>query len=258
MAGGAALITGASSGIGLELARLCAKDGYSLFLVARREAELREIAGQLSRDHRVEAFVIPADLSDPAAPESVLDGLRGTVPEMLINNAGFGLRGPFVETDWDTEARMIQVNIASLARLTKLVLPGMMARGSGRVLNVASTAAFVPGPFMAVYYASKAFVLSFSHAIASETEGTGVTVTVLCPGPTRTGFTESAGMEASNLFRGPTMNAAEVAGEGYRAMLAGKAEIIAGSRNRRLIFSTRFAPRTLLARMTRRLNSIAT
>jgi short-subunit dehydrogenase len=154
MAGGAALITGASSGIGLELARLCAKDGSSLILVARREADLRELASRLSREFRVECSVIAADLADPAAADAIHDRLRGTVPDVLINNAGFGLRGPFVETDWDVEARMIQVNIAALAHLTKLFLPGMVARRSGRVLNVASTAAFVPGPFMAVYYAS--------------------------------------------------------------------------------------------------------
>ena len=254
MTRGAALITGASSGIGLELARLCAADGYRPILVARRLPELRKAADALSRDFGVEASVLTADLAQPDAPEAILRQAGGT-PDILINNAGFGLRGPFAETDWDAEARMIQVNIAALAHLTKLFLPGMMARRSGRILNVASTAAFVPGPFMAVYYATKAFVVSFSHAVANEIQGTGVTLTVLCPGPTRTAFGEVAGMDGTPLFHGPVMDAAAVAQEGYRAMLAGKAEIIAGGRNRRMILGTRIAPRTLLARLTRRLNS---
>jgi short-subunit dehydrogenase len=152
---------------------------------------------------------------------------------------------------------MIQVNIAALAHLTKLFLPGMLARRSGRVLNVASTAAFVPGPLMSVYYASKAFVLSFSHALANEVQGTGVTVTVLCPGPTRTEWSETAGAARSNLFRKPPMDAAEVAREGYQAMMTGKAEVIAGARNRRMILGTRLAPRTMLARIVRGLNSDA-
>ena len=256
MARGAALITGASSGLGVEFARLCAADGYRLILVARREAELRNLAAALSRDHGVSASLLPADCPTPRRPKSIFRESAG-IPEILINNAGFGLRGAFAGTDWSTEARMIEVNITAVAHLTKLFLPGMIARGSGRILNVASTAAFVPGPLMSVYYASKAFVLSFSHAVANEVQGSGVTVTVLCPGPTQTGWSGTAGASSSNLFRGPVMNAADVAREGYQAMLQGKAEIIAGARNRRLILGTRLAPRTMLARMIRRLNSDA-
>src|ERR1051326_1900058 len=231
MAKGTALITGASSGIGLELAKLCAADGYAVSLVARNSASLEDLARRLASEHGVPARVIVADLADPAAPSAIFAQTRGDPIEILINNAGFGLCGAFVETDWSTEARMIQVNVTALAHLTKLFLPEMQRRGSGRILNVASTAAFVPRPFMAVYYATQAFVVSFSHAIANEIGGGGVTVTVLCPGPTRTGFQQTAGAETSNLFREHVMTAGEVAREGYQAMMEGRAEIIAGTRN---------------------------
>lgn len=249
----AALITGASSGIGAELAKLCAAAGYRAILVARDVRALEGVARSLSGPARV----LPADLSDPAAPEAIFEQTRDEQVEILINNAGFGLRGPFADTDWATEARMIQVNITALAHLTKLFLPEMRRRGAGRILNVASTAAFAPGPLMSVYYATKAFVVSFSHAIANEMKGSGVTVTVLCPGPTITDFQRRAGIEDSKLFRGPAMSAAEVAREGFQAMMEGRAEIIAGARNRRLILGTRLAPRTLLAKLTRRLNTDA-
>jgi uncharacterized protein len=255
MGKGTALITGASSGIGAELAKLCAADGYDVVLVARQRAALEDLAFSLSQAHGIAARAVIADLAGPAAVRAVFDS-AGAV-DILINNAGFGLRGAYAETDWDTEARMIQVNVTALAHLTKLYLPGMIARRSGRILNVASTAAFVPGPFMAMYYATKAFVFSFSLAIANELQGTGVTLTVLCPGPTRTNFFEAAGTSNTNLFKGPSMSAASVAREGYDAMMAGKAEIIAGSRNRWMIWSTRLAPRRLLAGIGRRLNSQA-
>lgn len=255
MAKGAALITGASSGIGAELARLCAADGYAVILVARRADRLAELAAKLAREYGVPARAIAVDLSDRAARQALFDQTRGDAIEILVNNAGFGLRGRYTETDWVTEARMIEVNMTALAHLTKLFAKDMLSRGSGRILNVGSTAAFVPGPFMAMYYASKAFVVSFSLSIANEFRGTGVSVTVLCPGPTKTEFDIAAGLGDSNLFKGPTMTAAEVAREGYAAMLAGKTEVIAGARNRWMILLTRLAPRTLLARVTRRLNS---
>ncbi len=257
MARATALITGASSGIGAELAKLCAARGHDLVLVARRVEPMQALAESLARAHGVEARVLAADLSDPGAPEAIRERLGQTPIDILINNAGFGLQGPYAQTDWATEARMIQVNLTALAHLTKLFLPAMLARRSGRILNVASTAAFVPGPLMAVYYASKAFVISFSHAIAAETAGTGVTVTALCPGPTTTGFGEAASMQSTKLFRGPAMDAASVALCGYRAMMAGKPEVIAGARNRLMIFGARFAPRTMLAKITRGLNSKA-
>ncbi len=252
---GTALITGASSGIGAELAKMCAAGGYDLILLARGTARLEELAARLARAHGIAARVLSADLADPGAPPAIFAETRGTDIDILINNAGFGVQGPYAQTDWSAEARMIQVNVTALAHLTKLYLPEMIRRRQGRILNVGSTAGFVPGPFMAVYYATKAFVLSFSEALANEVKGTGVTVTVVCPGPTRTEFDRVAGISKSGLFRGPTMSAAEVAREGYRAMMAGKAERIAGARNRGMIWSARLAPRALLAAMTRRLNS---
>ena len=253
MARGTALVTGASSGIGAALARLCAADGYDLILAARNLSELETLARELAQDHGTNARAIASDLSDPAAPE-VLFQAAGPV-DILINNAGFGGRGAYAQTDWTVESRMIQVNLVALAHLTKLYLPGMLARRSGRILQVASTAAFVPGPFMAVYYATKAFVLSLSHALAEETKGMGVTVTVLCPGPTRTNFFKAAGMGKTNLLKAPSMSSEEVAREGYRAMMRGDAETIAGARNRSMIWGTRFAPRAMLRRIAAGLNS---
>jgi short-subunit dehydrogenase len=255
VAKGAALITGASSGIGAELAKLCAKDGYAVILVARRVDRLANLAERLARENGVPARAIAADLADAAAREAVYEQTRGDSVEILINNAGFGLRGPYTETDWAVESRLIEVNMTALAHLTKLFAKDMSRRGSGRILNVGSTAAFVPGPFMAMYYASKAFVVSFSLAVANELQGTGVSVTVLCPGPTRTEFDTAAGIQDSQLFKGPAMTAAAVAREGYAAMMAGRPEVIAGTRNRWMILLTRLAPRSMLARLARRLNS---
>jgi short-subunit dehydrogenase len=257
VAKGAALITGASSGIGVELAKLCAADGYAAILVARRVDRLKELAESLTRDYGVAARAIEADLSDASAPAAIFAQTRGDGVEILINNAGFGLRGGYVETDWDAEARLMQVNMIALAHLTKLFAADMVRRGSGRILNVGSTAAFLPGPMMAMYYASKAFVVSFSLAVANEVQGSGLSVTVLCPGPTRTEFERAAGIGDSNLFQGSAMSAKDVAIEGYRAMMAGRPEVIAGTRNRWMILLTRLAPRTMLARITRRLNSSA-
>jgi short-subunit dehydrogenase len=254
MAKGTALITGASAGLGAELAKLCAAGGYDVVLVARSAARLAELADSLARDCGVAARPLVADLADPAAPAEIFAQVSATPVDLLINNAGFGLRGAFAETDWAAESRLLQVNVAALAHLTKLFLPAMVRRGAGRILNVASTAAFVPGPFMAMYYASKAFVLSFSEALANEVEGTGVSVTVLCPGPTRTGFAEAAGIAGSKLFGGPTMEAAEVARQGYDAMMAGKTSVIAGARNRWMMRGARLLPRNWTAGQARRLN----
>ena len=255
MAGGAALITGASSGIGAELAKLCAAAGFKLVLVARSTGKLEELAASLASLHGIEARVMAADLSDDAAPERIFAQTRDSPVEILINNAGFGLRGAFAETDWAAEVRLLQVNVSALAHLTKLFLLPMIGRGAGRILNVASTAAYVPGPFMAMYYASKAFVLSFSESVANEVQGTGVTVTVLCPGPTRTGFERAAGVSDTKLFHGPVMQAAEVARQGFDAMMAGKVEVIAGARNRWMMRGSRLVPRAMLAGTVRRLNS---
>jgi short-subunit dehydrogenase len=254
MARGTALITGASAGLGAELAKLCAAGGYDVVLVARTEVRLAELAASLSGAYGVKAQPLAADLANPAAPAEIFAHMGAAPVDILINNAGFAVRGPYAETDWAAESRLLQVNAVALAHLSKLFLPGMVARRSGRILNVASTAAFVPGPFMALYYASKAFVLSFSEALANEVEGTGVSVTVLCPGPTRTEFAAAAGITDSGLFHGPTMGAAEVAREGWNAMMAGKSSVIAGARNRWLMRGARLIPRRTLAAAAGRLN----
>jgi short-subunit dehydrogenase len=195
-----------------------------------------------------------ADLASPSAPPEIFAQLSGTPVDLLINNAGFGVRGAFGATDWARESALMQVNMVALAHLTKLFLPEMVRRGSGRILNVASTAAFVPGPFMALYYASKAFVLSFSEALSNEVQGTGVTVTVLCPGPTRTEFAKAAGIADSELFHGPVMGAAEVARIGYDAAMAGKSSVIAGALNRWMIRGVRLVPRSFAAAQAGKLN----
>jgi len=242
-----ALITGASSGIGRDFARLLARDGYHLFLVARSEGKLQEVAEEVGH-----ASVIVADLASPAAPQKIFDA-AGPV-DVLINNAGFGISGPFVETDLKAELEIIQVNIAALTHLTKLFVRPMVARKSGRIMNVASTAAFQPGPLMAVYYATKAYVLSFSEAIADELNGTGVTVTALCPGPTSTGFAAVAGMESSRLFSVTRpMNSEAVARYGIRAMQHGKRVAIPGVANKLMAQSLRVSPRRLVTTIVRKL-----
>jgi short-subunit dehydrogenase len=242
-----ALITGASSGIGMNFSRLLAREGYELFLVARSEAKLNALAKELGN-----AKVIVADLVSPDAPRRIFDA-SGPV-DVLINNAGFGVLGPFVESDLRKDFEMIQVNVAALTHLTRLFLPPMLARRSGRILNVASTAAFQPGPLMAIYYATKAYVLSFSEAIADELRGTGVTVTALCPGPTATGFAEVAGMESSRLFSlTRPMSSEAVARYGLRAMQHGKRVAIPGIANKLAAQSLRVAPRRLVTTLVRKL-----
>lgn len=248
-----ALITGASSGIGLDLARLFAKDGHDVVLVARSEGKLREIAVGLERDFGVTAHVIVADLAKPDAPQRLVAELPVDV-DVLVNNAGFGVAGPFVETDLAKELEMIQVNVVALTHLTKLLLPLMIARRRGRVLNVASTAAFQPGPLMAVYYATKAYVLSFSEAIADELRDSGVTVTALCPGPTETGFAAVADMTTTRLFNlARPMSSAEVARAGYAGMKRGRRIVIPGLKNKLLTQSIRVSPRRMVTTIVRKL-----
>jgi uncharacterized protein len=249
-----ALITGASSGIGLELARLFARDGIDVVLVARSERSLRELADQLSADHDISAHVVPADLDDPRAPEGIVQEIerRGVVVDFLVNSAGFGLGGRFADQDLARQLSMLQVNISALTHLTRLILPGMLERKRGRIIQIASTAAFQPGPLMAVYYASKAYVLSFSEAVAEEVSGTGVTITALCPGPTRTNFAKVAGAQVSARFRQPgVMSAERVAAAGYRAMMKGRRVAIPGLLNLLFVQATRIAPRIVTVKLSR-------
>jgi hypothetical protein len=250
-----ALITGASSGIGYEFARTFASHGYNVVLVARGEAKLRELAQTLEPHHAINATVLPTDLAQPAAPDELATALQtqGIQIDVLVNNVGFASYGFFHELDLAKELSMIQVNIVALTHLTRLFLPGMVARRQGRILNVASTAAFQPGPLMAVYYASKAFVLSFSEAIANELAESGVTVTALCPGPTQSGFQERAAMQDSKLVQSGLMTSAEVVRQGYEGLMQGKPVVIPGLNNKIGAFATRFVPRQTAVRIVRRM-----
>jgi short-subunit dehydrogenase len=248
-----ALITGASSGIGLELARIFAEHGHEVVLVARSEGKLQTLATELqSRGGR--AQVIAADLAAPGGPKTVVDAVvqRGVTVDVLVNNAGYGLFGPFLETSLETELSMIQLNIVALTELTKRLLPAMVTRKSGRILNVASTAAFLPGPLMAVYYATKAYVLSFSEAIANELEGTGVTVTVLAPGPTASGFQAAASLEESKLVAGKTLaTSREVATAAYEGLMSGAPMVIPGLVNKMTAQMHRLLPRRMVTSLVR-------
>ena len=253
----AAVITGASTGIGREFAHLCASDGYDLFLVARSQAQLEALASEIRQQTGRAVHVIARDLSDATGPRSVYAEVSrsGRPVEVLINNAGFGLAGRFWELDEAEQLRMIQLNIGALTDLTRLFLPEFIDRRRGRVLNVASTAAFQPGPLMSVYYASKAYVVSFSEAVHNEASEFGVTVTTLCPGPTKTEFDKRAGAENTKLFSSSrVMDPRKVAEIGWKAMKAGKPLVIAGRMNALMAFLTRFAPIQFMASMAGRFN----
>jgi hypothetical protein len=248
------LITGASSGIGYEFARLFAREGFACLITARRVDRLEALAEQLRREQQVRVDVIPADLADPASPDRIFAavGAAGLTVDVLVNNAGFPTYGYFAGLDIRTELNELQVNVVALTHLTRLFLPGMVARHEGRILNVASTAAFEPGPLMAVYYASKAYVLSFSEAIGNELVGSGVSVTTLCPGITRTGFQAAGAMEDSRLVQGRMADAASVALAGYRGVIARKSVVIPGFSNKLVPLAVRLAPRSVVTRMVRR------
>jgi len=248
-----ALVTGASGGIGEELARLFAADGHDLVLVARSRDKLAGLAEELAGKHGGAARVLAADLARAEAPREIFEELKGAgvTLDALVNNAGVGSYGLFAETDVKSELDLLQVNVVALTHLSKLFLPGMLARRRGYLLNVASTAGFQPGPLMAVYYASKAYVLSLSEALANECAGTGVVVSALCPGPTETGFVAAAGMGDSKLFDRAVMDARTVAVEGYRGLLAGKTVVIPGLRNNLLARSIGFFPRNLVTKVVR-------
>jgi len=253
-----ALITGASGGIGYELAKRCVKDHERIVLVARDEEKLQQVALDVKALGASEAIVLAKDLSMPHAAREIALELyeRGIVLDALVNNAGYGLSGAFADLNVDDQLNMLTLNTFALTELTHAILVTMLARHSGRILNVASTAAFQPGPMMAVYYASKAYVLSFSEAIADEVRGSGVSVTCLCPGATRTEFQDRAGMTASRLFKsGAVMQPDAVARVGYRAMMRGQALAIPGPLNIAMTFSTRLAPRAVVTKIARIANS---
>jgi short-subunit dehydrogenase len=244
-----ALVTGASSGIGADLARELARHGHDLVLTARRTEPMRTLAEEL-KAMGAEGTVVAADLSKPGAAAALAAELesRGLAVDVLVNNAGLGAGGPFHESDPLRVSEMLQVNVVAPTELTRALLPAMVRRGHGRVLIVASTAAFQPGPSMAVYSASKAFALSFGEAISHELRGTGVTVTTLCPGPTRTEFTDVANTGKSMLFVGPmanVMTSGEVARQGVRAMAAGKRVHVVGFTNKLVVASGRYSPHAI-------------
>jgi len=249
-----ALITGASFGIGLELARIFAREGYSLVLVARSADKLRQVASELEKAHSTRSLILAADLSEPGAAAYVLDQTtRAQIAvDILVNNAGFGQYGLFAENDLEECLRQIQLNVTTLTHLTRLYLPEMLERKSGRILNVASTAAFQPGPLMAVYFATKAYVLHFSEALANELEGTGITVTCLCPGATATEFHKRANATGMRLLKMGSMDARTVAEDGYRALIAGKPVVISGFKNWLVAQSVRFSPRKLVTAIARK------
>lgn len=252
-----ALITGASSGVGRELARLFAADGHDVVLVARRREELETLAGQLRQAHGVECTVIARDLAHPGEGTTIYGEIEAREIEIsvLVNNAGFGGLGPFVEQELQRQLEMIRVNVEALTELTYRFLPGMIEAGRGHVLNVASTAAFQAGPLMAVYYATKAYVLHFSEALDEELAGTGVRVTAFCPGAFRSGFQAAANMEGANLVRGRIPDSASMARFGYDAMWKGRRVAIPGFRNNLLMQLNRISPRRVVHRVVKGLNS---
>ncbi|MCU0703881.1 MAG: SDR family oxidoreductase [Fimbriiglobus sp.] len=250
-----ALITGASAGIGLELANQFAAAGHALILTARRADELNKLADELRAAHNVAVHVFPLDLAAPDGPKKLFEQVTtaGVTVDVLVNNAGFGTLGPFLDTELDKEMAMIRLNVSALVELCGLFVPAMKARRSGRVLNVASTAAFQPGPLMAIYYATKAFVLSFSEALWDELNGSGVTITCLCPGPTKTEFADVAGMHGTRLHSaGNVMSVGPVCAAAVRGTLAGKRLVVPGWKNQLLVFAVRFAPRRVVLRIVRR------
>jgi uncharacterized protein len=249
-----ALITGASGGIGYELAKLFAHDHHNLVLVARSGPQLTRFAGELQNQFGVLVKPIPLDLAAPSAPQFLFDLLQGqgVAVDILVNNAGYGKFGEFANLSLEDTLGQIQLNICALTCLTRLFLAHMLERRKGKIMNVASTAGFQPGPRLAVYYATKAYVISFSEALANELKSSGVSVTCFCPGATDTGFQKRAGTESSRLFKqlGPT-DAQTVARDGYRALMKGKGLVISGFRNWLLAESVRFAPRKVVTSISR-------
>ena len=251
-----ALITGGSTGIGLDLAREFALHGHDLVIVARNRDRLDQAAGSLEGKYGVKVTAIPSDLSVDGSAQRLYDAViaEGVQVDYLVNNAGFGLGGEFADTDLERELDMIQLNVSAVVHMTKLFMQPMLKRKKGRIMNVGSTAGFQPGPLMSIYYATKAFVLSFSEAIAEELRDSGVTVTCLCPGPTDTEFAHVAGIRETRLFtQMGVKGSAAVAKFGYRAMMNGDRVAIPGVRNRMLVQVERAAPRRLVTTIVRKI-----
>lgn len=255
-----ALITGASSGIGLEFAKTFAAAKHNLVLVARSEGKLKDLAAELQKKFSISVKIIAADLSNMEAVQKVYDTCQteNIQIDYLVNNAGFGDFGFFIENDWAKTEQMIDLNVKSLTKMCRLFIPDMVKRKSGKVLNVASTAAFQPGPTMAVYYATKSYVLFLSEAIYNELQGTGVNITCLCPGATETGFQNAAAMGESNLVKGKKLpTAEEVAAFGYKSMMKNKMTVIHGVYNYIMANSVRFTPRKIVLRIVRKVQGHA-
>lgn len=250
-----ALVTGASSGIGEALAKVLAREGYDLVLVARRKSALEALAEELMRAHGATVAVHAMDLSEPFGPKRLQEDLQrdGVTVDVLVNNAGFGSHGVFAETDISGQLNMIQLNVSALTELTHLFMQGMIERRRGRIMNVASTGSFQAGPLMAVYYATKAYVLSFSEAIRNELKGTGVTVTALCPGPTHSGFQERADLAGMRLLSANMMMSSEQVAElGYRGMVKGRSIVVTGWMNLLGVWIVKFSPRAWVVPVVRK------
>jgi len=250
-----ALVTGASSGIGLELAKLLAADGCNLVLVGRNRTRLKELADKLQAEHHISARCEPSDLSEPHAGMQLWTNLASTGIniDILVNNAGSGVYGNVEDEDADALERMLQLNVVTLTLLTRLALPEMRARRWGRILNVGSVVGYQPaGPRMAAYYASKAYVLSFSKGLASELKGTGVSVTALCPGPTVSSFEERSGADRTILYKFmPKMAAAAVARAGYKGMMRQSTVVIPGLLSKVVAFAGELPPRRIAVEVNR-------
>ncbi|MDJ0992595.1 MAG: SDR family oxidoreductase [Dinoroseobacter sp.] len=252
------LITGASQGIGAEFARIAAREGHNLILTARNESSLQSLASELDNSHGIEAIVLPADLAEPGAAKTLWDrATDGRRVDRLINNAGFGLNGPLTDFPFQDHADLLEVNVNALTRLTYLAIDHMMANDGGRILNVASILAYLPGPYFSTYGGSKAFVLAFSEGLSKELQGSSVSVTALCPGTTRTGFFDRAQMEGTKAAASSMQTPGEVAKTGWEAMTRRARTVVPGTANRALVFATRFAPRGALAATAAKLFSKA-
>lgn len=252
---GTAVVTGASNGIGLELSKILAREGYDLVLAARSTDKLEKLRDEILAEHKVDITVVTADLTLEEDRLRLMESVPGDI-EILVNNAGFGDYGLYAECDWKKQERMVNLNVMALSHLTRLALPGMIERKSGKILNVGSVASFQPGPLMSVYYATKAYVLSMTEALSVELKGTGVTVTALCPGPVNTGFTEAANVVGVSLFKKSSgADAKDVAEIGYRAMMKGKVIAINRFVLKFLVVAEKILPRSMVRKIVYNIQS---